>query len=383
MDIKELAKRYFQKMTVLQPFGENTQYVPGVYARLVAENKDEAFNILDRLEFISIRRIFQTKNNSENDEEAQFGKILRMSGAEVESQVPKFCQAMKEFLDRKKFYIHMLRSIAGDNIAKQGLPESGTMKIKVGNVIEAVYDIDNPLTSAYTFSVTERIEGGILENWATDMVDMDVKNVYTRSRPYLWRVKNPLATSLIICWNLTTDNQLRREYLKGDDEDTQNSADTAEFKQKMCDFYRALCLEKPEATLEDYDAQAIAKKYADLIIMCDTRFNASAHSDYEKEKYTMCMKYIKSGFPIFVELQDNLEPENMARLSSIRADTLQALRALIPAPQHLIDILKLYREHKFTSKIKGRDSLELMSNKKIKPISTRNQIGKRYSAYIK
>ena len=326
MELSEKAVKFFDDPKIMKKFGPYAKYVPSLYARVILAAPEMADEVLDRLGRIKVRtkpKLSVGRDGGEtygetarvyyNDRRQTGIKMLVKRPQEIQgAAIPVILKSWgtgkisietllqvdaEEYFRRDAFYHEMIHAIAGER-PRDGEPSGpGYYDVVTGNATFSRYDLSKTGNNRQNDIRSVMIEEGIVEDWANDLTLEDINNRFTRITERLAIVAYKLSVSLVTCWNLCSNFQLRREFLTGVEDDTEISEKTFVFKQKMMNLYADIMPTNINSKFE-YDVDAIAEDYVDLIRYCDENFDRKAHSKAECQKYDMSMAYIKSIWPL-------------------------------------------------------------------------------------
>ncbi len=200
--------------------------------------------------------------------------------------------------------------------------------VVTGNITFARYDLNKVGCNRQNDKYSSMIEEGVVEDWANDITLEDIDNRYTRTTERLSIVAYRFFVSLVTCWNLCSNYQLRREFITGMCEDTVDSQQTEVFKSKMFD----LCYYMLPAFRGDsvYDVDKIVDKYLDIIKYCDSNFVRKAHTRAECEKYDMAMAYLKTPRALPREIKIYANKEKTPDIDKVTREIETMLKEKIP-----------------------------------------------------
>ncbi len=165
------------------------------------------------------------------------------------------------------------------------------------------------------------IEEGVVEEWATDLFGRLDTTTTHRPTAYDWTVY------LVGMWNAVSNNQLRREHILGEGEDTRASQATQEFKE-LLDKYLSTMLNPenrenlPEINAENFDLSAHITSIKDLIKFCDHYFLSQQLVRINKETrqhYLNCRKVVLSGQPTYELMQKYFDTKyNLKNINKVQ-----------------------------------------------------------------
>ncbi len=363
---QEALSKFFKHHLALRTFGPYSQHMPGLCARIIAQVPEAEDKVLERLDNITLRHSYKSMATGQqgawirgetlatmHNDRIHRGIILRMSAPEERENMlaplfddeyldnPKikklsYAEARQQFYERKLFYQVMLNALAADSLENTEVVESGKKPTKVGNVVSAYYDFTTPEHIRGFYCASGMVRGGIVENWASELAEMDVNNAFTRTTQYMRSVSYPLATALVTCWNLCSNYQLRHEYMTGESDDSQASRDTEEFKRLMIDFYGSIGYSlPPESKITQISSKEIAERYSELLNFCDKKFSEGKHTNKETQLYNECMRYAKLGLPVVNELGFVFKNNDSKNVKILKRDILVQIQRKIPLKQQL------------------------------------------------
>ena len=366
MELSEKAVKFFNDPKLMKNFGPYAKYVPSLYARVTLVAPEKADEVLDRLGRIKVR----TKPKLEEDDSSicygatehvlingkrQSGiKLLVKRPAELQDIALPLTSVNQrrgkisndtllrldgyEYKYRISFYHEMLHALSAER-PRPGEDEPGHYTVVTGNASFGKYDLNVVGKNRKNPLLPSLIEEGIVEDWASDLTLEDINNRFTRTSERVAIIAYRLPVSFVTCWNLCSNNQLRREFITGIEDDTVDSEKTYEFKMQMLRLL-SVTIPKLQEQKYEYDTDKIAENYLSLIKYCDANFDRKAHTDAECGKYDLSMAYLKSMRPLREHMKQYAGEKEKPDLDKVFNEVEEKLKRQIPYSQrHEFDTL--------------------------------------------
>lgn len=324
MTLTKKARKFFEDEDLLKAkFGAYAKYVLPFYTEVIKNAPELSDEIIDRLFQIKTHiRCFDksrgytgvTKRELHGD---KFYSSVVVMANDFTKRGAGNSQESVDYSHLENFYHELLHAIIG---AKIGKCKSSKINLKpwrlsnnkngklffarLGNVsIEYYKEIDGKQFLYRYNAFADMLEEGIVEDWATSLMKElgcepeDIKKLELSSK-----VSYPLFTIFCGAWNATSDNQLRKEFLRGCGDNTRNSKGTKKFKDQLYDLTDALnytIYEMNEHHPNEFNLTKILNEYNKTIKLCKRNYNANKMTPEQKEKYFAYLECLESGKPLY------------------------------------------------------------------------------------